>query len=137
MISIISNPKHGWCSFDLNDFYGRPSYLTDVPCDLLTCFISYKIKGVGVAWFDEEGTEFTLILNPSGVFIIEEKEIPVLHDYYEVEIDALIEEFISDLKSDIDGWAEFVPADEAAEFKVHRDEIIRKINILEFYEKSH
>lgn len=118
MFPIISNPKHGWCNFDLGDFHGSPSYITDVPCDLLNCFISYKIKGVGTAWFDEEGTEFTLILNPSGVFIIEEKEIPVLHDYYDINIDVLIGELISDLKADVQGWAEFVPADEEAEFKV-------------------
>lgn len=133
MITIISNPKHGWCSFKLGNFYGSPSYITDVPCDLLDCFISYKIKGVGVAFFDEEGTEFTLILNPSGMFIIEEKEIPVLHDYYAVDIDPLIEELISDLRTDLDGWAEFIPADSPEEIKVHKDEIMRKINILEFY----
>lgn len=86
-----------------------------------------------MAFFDEEGTEFTLILNPSGMFIIEEKEIPVLHDYYAVDIDPLIEELISDLRTDLDGWAEFIPADSPEEIKVHKDEIMRKINILEFY----
>lgn len=32
---MISNPKNGWCNFKLGDFEGTPSYITDVPIDLL------------------------------------------------------------------------------------------------------
>jgi len=47
---VISNPKSGWCDFYLGDFEGHPSYLTDVPVDLLTTsnysifFIYYRGK---------------------------------------------------------------------------------------------
>ena len=61
---MISNPKHGWCNFKLGTFEGTPSYLTDVPIDILTAFIDYHNKGCGVIWFDEEGTEFTLVITP-------------------------------------------------------------------------
>ena len=27
---MITNPSCGWCSFELGDFKGSPSYLTDV-----------------------------------------------------------------------------------------------------------
>ena len=33
-----------------------------------------------MVWFDEEGSEFTLVMNPCSIFIIEEKEESVLHD---------------------------------------------------------
>lgn len=33
-----------------------------------------------MVWFDEEGSEFTLVMNPYSIFIIEEREEPVLHD---------------------------------------------------------
>lgn len=39
---MISNPKHGWSNFDLRVFHGTPSYLTDVPVDLLNAFIQYR-----------------------------------------------------------------------------------------------
>lgn len=28
---MITNPRCGWCNFELGDFKGSPSYLTDVP----------------------------------------------------------------------------------------------------------
>lgn len=37
---MISNSKHGWCYFKIEDdnnnvFFGIPSYITNVPIDLL------------------------------------------------------------------------------------------------------
>lgn len=89
---MISNPKHGWCNFELRTFEGIPSYLTDVPVDLLEAFIDLHTKGTGIAWFDEEGTEFTLVLTPYSLFIIEEKDRPVLHDFSEMKIENLEKE---------------------------------------------
>ena len=68
---MISNPKYGWCDFVLGDFHGHPSYLTDVPVDLLEAFISYFENGTGTAFFDEEGSEFTLILKHHMILIME------------------------------------------------------------------
>ena len=45
---MISNPHAGWCDFKLGDFEGSPSYLTDVPVDLLNAFIEYHEKGTGI-----------------------------------------------------------------------------------------
>ena len=44
---MISNPKHGWCDFKIEDdnnnvFFGIPSYITNVPVDLLQSFLDYK-----------------------------------------------------------------------------------------------
>lgn len=100
---MISNPKHGWCNFELGDFKGTPSYLTDVPVDLLNAFIDLHTKGSGVAWFDEEGTEFTLVLTPYSMFIIEEKEEPVLHDFSEMNIKDLEKELIEDIEKGLNG----------------------------------
>jgi hypothetical protein len=40
---MISNPKYGWCDFKIednnsNEFFGTPSYITNVPVDLLQAF---------------------------------------------------------------------------------------------------
>ena len=30
---MITNPKYGWCNFELGNFKGTPSCLTDVPVE--------------------------------------------------------------------------------------------------------
>ena len=127
---MISNPKHGWSNFDLKVFHGTPSYLTDVPVDLLNAFIQYHTTGTGIAWFDEEGTEFTLVITPYSLFIIEEKDKPVLHDFSEIKINNLEKELIEDIEKDLIGWSEFIIDDDREEVIMHRDEIRNKIAML-------
>lgn len=127
---MISNPKHGWSNFDLKTFHGTPSYLTDVPVDLLNAFIQYHATGTGVAWFDEEGTWFTLVITPYSLFVIEEKDKPVLHDFSEMNIDNLEKELIEDIERNLVGWSEFITCDDREEVIVHRDEIRNKIAML-------
>lgn len=127
---MISNPKHGWCNFKLGTFEGTPSYLTDVPIDILTAFIDYHNKGCGVIWFDEEGTEFTLVITPYSLFIIEEKEKPILHDFSEMKIEDLEKELIKDIENDLEGWSNFIVNDDSKKITIHRDEIRQKLAIL-------
>ena len=127
---MISNPKHGWSNFDLKVFHGTPSYLTDVPVDLLNVFIQYHTTGTGIAWFDEEGTEFTLVITPYSLFVIEEKDKPVLHDFSEIKINNLEKELIEDIEKDLIGWSEFITSDDREEVIMHRDEIRNKIAML-------
>ena len=130
---MLSNPKHGWCNFKLGTFEGTPSYLTDVPIDILTAFIDYHNKGCGVIWFDEEGTEFTLVITPYSLFIIEEKEKPILHDFSEMKIVDLEKELIKDIESDLCGCANFTTDNDVEEIKQHETEIRQKIVILKKY----
>ena len=130
---MISNPKDGWCNFRLRTFDGTPSYLTDVPIDLLTAFIDYHTKDCGMAWFDEEGIEFTLIITPYSLFIIEEKDKPVLHDFSEIKIENLEKELIADIESDMTGWSHFITDAYPNEIIIHRDEILNKLAMLKKY----
>lgn len=132
---MISNPKHGWCNFKLEDFEGTPSYLTDVPGDLLNIFIDYHRKGYGMTWFDEEGTEFTLVLTPYSLFIIEEKDEPVLHDFSVINIDDLEKELVNDIENNLDEWANFTTGDTDDEISVHKFEISRKLEFLKTVKK--
>ena len=125
---MISNPKHGWCDFQLRTFTGAPSYLTDVPVDLLDAFIDYYTKGQGMAWFDEEGAEFILVINPYSLFIIEEKKESILHDFSEMIVEKLAKELIDDIEKDITEWSvEFVISDDQEEIKLHREAIRQRI----------
>lgn len=120
---MISNPKYGWCKFKLEDFEGHPSYLTDVPLDLLNAFIDYHIKECGVAWFDEEGTDFTLLINPHSLYIIEEKEKPVLYDFSYININDLTKELINDIENGLDGWMNFTTDEDWEDILEYRDRI--------------
>lgn len=133
---MISNPYAGWCNFKLRSFKGTPSYLTDVPVDLLEAFIDLHTKGTGVVWFDEEGTEFTLVLTPYSLFIIEEKDEPILHDFSEMKIENLEKELIEDIESNLDGWAIFTINDTDDEISEHKFEISRKLEILKTIKKN-
>ena len=101
---MISNPKNGWCNFKLGDFEGTPSYITNVPIDLLDAFIDYYTRGYGLAYFDEEGSEFTLLLTWYGVYIIEEKDNVKSHIFYDLNISNLAKEVIADIETNLDGW---------------------------------
>ena len=101
---MISNPKNGWCNFKLDDFEGTPSYITNAPIDLLDAFIDYYTRGYGLAYFDEEGSEFTLLLTWYGVYIIEEKDNVKSHVFYDLNISDLAKEVIADIETNLDGW---------------------------------
>ena len=130
---MISNPMHGWCNFKLQTFEGVPSYLTDVPVDLLDAFLDYHYKGMGMAWFDEEGTWFTLVITPYSLYIIDEKEKVILHDLSEMKIENLEKELISDIESDLEGWAEFTIDEDYEEKLQHNNEIRQRIAKLKKY----
>lgn len=130
---MISNPKHGWCNFKLRTFEGTPSYLTDVSLDLLMAFIDYHAKGCGVAWFDEEGTEFTLVITPYSLFIIEEKDKSILHVFSEMRIEDVEKELIDDIENDLYGWINFITDNDPEEVKQHETEIRQKLVILKKY----
>lgn len=123
---MIKDLGAGWCGFTIGDFHGTPSYITNVPVDLLQVFLDYKTKGQGIAWFDEEGTEFTLVLNPYSIFVIAENEEGEgkLYNFSELNIDNLIKELIQDVKSNLVGWSIFYcSCDDEEEIKVNREHI--------------
>lgn len=126
---MISNPKHGWCSFELGNFRGHPSYLTDVPLDLLSAFTNYYTQDYGVAVFDEEGSYFTLLLTRYnwGIFIIEEKNEAILYDFSDMDVDNLTKELINDIESDLNGWMNFTIEEDWEEITEYRDRIREEI----------
>ena len=127
---MIKNPRHGWCDFELGDFTGLASYLTDVPADLLDAFITYYTKGYGVVQFDEEGSLFTLVLaryDPS-IYIIEDRKNIILHDFSHMNPDDLAKELINDIESNLIGWlVRFTMEEENEQYK---NEILQKIEEL-------
>ena len=129
---MISNPKYGWCEFNLGNFKGNPSYLTDVPMELLDTFVEFFCDGkfAGCVNFDEEGSEFYLVLTASGAYIIEEREDPKLI-IVDGTVRELAEELMDDISTNLKGWAKEFSVDVGLTQNKNRDkEIINeRINL--------
>lgn len=127
---MISNPNKGWCEFKLGDFVGHPSYSTGVPIDLLDCFFEYFWRGSSSVYFDEEGTDFTLVLSDTEVFIIQHNEEPTLYKF-----DIIPEELGVQLLEDLEGneqlWViDFYLEPIASERERLYNELLHKVAIL-------
>ena len=106
---MLSTPTAGWCKLTIGNFTGNPSYITDVPTDLLNAFIDYNKNYIGTAYFDEEGSDFILLLFSGTVYIIytdyyDESSLRTFHD---IDIDVLAMTLICDIMTNIDAWSEF------------------------------
>lgn len=129
---MISNPKNGWCDFDLGDFHGYPSYLTDVAMDLVTACFRYCIEDNDyiTVGFDEEDSEFILLADYHNCYIIEQKDEDILHRI-DIDIKDLIKEIVNDVESDIDAWATFaVFDDDPEEIKYNKTRLLNKIKLI-------
>lgn len=105
---MISNPHAGWCDFQLGAFQGHPSYMTDVPFDLLQAFIDFHEKGSGSAWLDEENRGgFSFVLNPYAMYVIEERDQVRFWDLTQLDPIAVELELIADISSRLPEWALF------------------------------
>lgn len=124
---MINNPKHGWCDFKLGDFTGHPSYLTNVPVDLLRGFVELFSIGTSSVFFDEEGTEFTLVMTPYSIYIIEEKDSPHLIDLSELNPKEIAKELIVDIRENFIKWCHWNPEDNFYDQKVNLEKLIKDL----------
>lgn len=110
---MLANLGYGWAKFTLGEFIGEPSYLTDVPINLLDSFIEYLTSRKSITYFDEEGTEFELIFSFDNLYIISISYDDVYKLYQtninNTTIKNLTTELINDIESDIDGWIAWNP----------------------------
>ena len=105
--SILSHPKYGWATVNLNSFKGRVSYLNDIAFDWLKALkVAIENKTVATLYGDEEGSDFYIVLDNNYGFVI------VNRDKLEtIEIDYGLIDFAQELcdaiRTDLKGWARF------------------------------
>ena len=124
-MTMLSNPEYGWCDFTLGNFKGTPSYLTNVPLDTLNAFIDYYCKGEGMATYDEEGTEFILVISFFSIYIISIKETDELYSFPDVRINDLAAEVIADIENNLDDWESFYCTNKGAQELKDRIQILK------------
>ena len=106
---MLSNFETGWSKIKIGDFTGIPSYITDVPVDLLTVFIDYYINNTSAMLFDEEGSEFTIVLSNEFIYVIyfTQNCEAIFYEFPEIFINDLAKELIEDIENNLDSWSRF------------------------------
>lgn len=105
---MFSKPRYGWSDVFIGDFKGRCSYLTDVPVDILNAFINaIKYDLPASVFFEEEGSEFTLVSSRYNTYIISDREETKLYQS-EISIFELAKEVISDIETNLDEWIDWM-----------------------------
>lgn len=129
---MFSKPKYGWTEITLGDFKGRGSYTTDIPMDLLNAFINaLKYSIPASVFFDEEGSEFTLVSHYDGTYIIVEREEKPKLISVDIRFFKLIKEIINDLESNIDEWTNWMCYYDSTEEELSERENLLKSKIEE------
>ncbi len=127
---MLEAPKHGWATFTYRDFSCTPSYLTDVPMDLLDCLVSLYETGFGGCLFDTEGSEYELFLSEWSVVIVcheEDRYIMDLSENYWINggKNRFSKELILDIESNLNDWVYWDYMDNDAEETAVRRETLR------------
>lgn len=104
---MIKNEGCGWCKLQIGDFAEKARCPGNAAKVLLELFLDYHHKGYGMAWLDGGGTEYSIILTPYSMYVVEEKENAVLYDCSCLTVEKLEKELINDIESEMDAWAEF------------------------------
>lgn len=130
---MISNPKMGWCKFKLKDFVCHPSYITEVPIDLLDAFINYYKIGYGLTNLDEEGNNFIFLLSAynGNIFIIDD-ENKILDFSNNFLVVNLARELIADIENNLEVWADFMDhsGDDFDTYKQHLNDKLKELKEL-------
>lgn len=122
MEKILSNPKFGWASVDLEKFKGYVSYLNDIAFEWLTALkVAIENKTIATLYGDEEGTEFYIVLDNYYGFVVEfRKETKVIDIDYGI-ID-FAQELCGAIETDIKGWANFCEFEDYSENELKEKE---------------
>ena len=127
---ILTDINNGWCKFKLGNFKGHPSYIRDLPTDVINGYMDYIKTGHCVIEFDEETSWFSLVIcNENEVYIIAHRDGL---EFYSIDLKAyeVIEELFEEIENNIDEWVDWLDylCDEE---DMYKSELQNKINNIE------
>lgn len=105
---MFSNVKNGWARFELGNFIGSCSYLTDPVIELGEALL-HRNRLVNM---DEEGSSFDIVISDYHVYIISNRNTTEFHQPYdgrnkENDVTLFAREFIKDITNDIEAWVDW------------------------------
>lgn len=128
--TILMGPSAGWSAIALGPFHGNLSYVQDVGTDLLKWILQYLNDQKSVVIFDEESSEFLLIMTPYTTYVISEREDTKLYPF-EINAPILYNKILNDFTKHLEKWAAFdVMTDNEEDFKQKVQKNKEKLNHL-------
>lgn len=128
---ILQKPRNGWSALCFKEYYGRLSYIDDVPSLICQLIQQYQTDKQAVTTFDCEGYSFTLVLTEYSIDVLEFKdEIPTLF-HIQGDPDVLCKQLIQDLQTYLTAWVNtyYYPEEEKTEWKQYHQHIQRQLQI--------
>lgn len=104
---ILSHPKHGWATVNLDNFKGRVSYLNNIAFEWLKALkVAIENKTIATLYGDEEGSDFYIVLdNYYGFVIVNTDKLETIEiDYGLIDF---AQELCNAIRTDLKGWARF------------------------------
>lgn len=128
---ILQKPRNGWSALCFKEYYGRLSYIDDVPSLICQLIQQYQANKQAVTTFDCEGYSFTLVLTECSIDVLEFKdEIPTLF-HIQGDPDVLCKQLIQDLQTYLTAWVDtyYYPEEEKTEWNQYHQYIQQQLQI--------
>lgn len=106
-MNIFSNLNHGWCDFNLEGFHGTPSYIQYVPMNILDAWEEYQNNGHCIIEFDEESSEFCVVVWNNYAIILSCKNGRNKSLFLKISGKDLLKQLVSEITSNVELWAKW------------------------------
>lgn len=128
---MLSEPKFGWTSIEIESFFSRASYLTDIPTDCLSNMIIALKENIDFTLdCDAEGYTFKIVSDNESTYIIECKDGIKAYLFNKTKQD-LAKEIYEDISNHLDAWCHFnTDSEEDNMFAIYRVNFIQYLNEL-------
>ena len=102
---MLSNPRAGWCDFELGDLKVQASYMTDIPFDWLrACLNGLKYVIPASFYLDEEGSECLITSDWDVTYIIRRHSGKTELIQPNVSLRQFAEMLLADIRKDFESW---------------------------------
>lgn len=130
---ILSQPRYGWCCFEVGDFTCSPSYLTDVMYDVMEACLLFIKNGIASVQFDCEGTEYSWVFDHFYSYIIDDNGCSPKVYKSELSGDEICENILKCYADDKLAWINFANMNEyeKSAFKRYEKRQTKKMNTME------
>lgn len=130
---MLAMPEYGWSKITIGDWYDRCSYLNDVPYELLEAVdVVIRTGKPHCVKFDAEGWYYTIVFDMYETHIIDCDSRGKFHCYtVEVRVKDLAMELLSDIRKDLDLWANWLVPDSEEETSERKKDLAAWCDVIE------
>lgn len=110
-MKYFSNLNAGWATLIINSFYYEPSFITNVPMDILDAWEEYQNRGYCTLYLFDERDEIFITITRTDAFVIKDKKyIELVPSGSELNPNGfeLLKGLVNDIINNIELWGNWV-----------------------------